>query len=414
MRSQGRTEQRALLALDGKEDMQGFYVQVSRSIERTDLYLTVGPEPLAVEEAHPHPQGERLEPEQLLSRVMTRDGSKTLAGDTPMGVDVRRLSTRQLRDQRDELAALWASCPPDRSRELARASERASELEAARQAAQLQHQAATAALAQLQGRRWHRRDAAAARDRLTLAEHALTTVTGQAEQAAERVGLLRRAGQERAGWLEQHADLPVLERANARELAWRQRVDERAVALTQPGCLVEALGPMPGAERPAEQRAWLATAVALDGFRRAYGLDDPPPAKHAGGERPRAGRDGVAAGAARAGRPTVEHAAAGDQPHVQDEARRGRPGWRHPSSERTSRSERATVAQGRAARVAELLGAEPGRRQAGRRRDWQQVQAALERLERARTRDLDRHHDRVTDRHHQPGREQRGHGRDER
>jgi ATP-dependent exoDNAse (exonuclease V) alpha subunit len=46
MRSQGRTEQRALLALDGKEDMQGFYVQVSRSIERTDLYLTAGPEPL--------------------------------------------------------------------------------------------------------------------------------------------------------------------------------------------------------------------------------------------------------------------------------------------------------------------------------------------------------------------------------
>jgi conjugative relaxase-like TrwC/TraI family protein len=91
MRSQGRTEQRALLALDGKEDMQGFYVQVSRSIERTDLYLTVGPEPLALEETHPHPRGERLEPEQLLGRVMTRDGGKTLAGDTPTAVDVRRL-----------------------------------------------------------------------------------------------------------------------------------------------------------------------------------------------------------------------------------------------------------------------------------------------------------------------------------
>jgi conjugative relaxase-like TrwC/TraI family protein len=414
MRSQGRTEQRALLALDGKEDMQGFYVQVSRSIERTDLYLTVGPEPLAVEEAHPHPQGERLEPEQLLSRVMTRDGSKTLAGDTPMGVDVRRLSTRQLRDQRDELAALWASCPPDRSRELARASERASELEAARQAAQLQHQAATAALAQLQGRRWHRRDAAAARDRLTLAEHALTTVTGQAEQAAERVGLLRRAGQERAGWLEQHADLPVLERANARELAWRQRVDERAVALTQPGCLVEALGPMPGAERPAEQRAWLATAVALDSYRRAYGLDHDRPAEHGGDERARAGRDGSAAAAGRAGWPTAERTVAGDQP----QARRGRAGWRHPTRERADRRpERSTVEQQRAARIAELLGAEPGRRQAGRRRDWQQVQAALERLERGQrecTRDPDRHHDRAGDRHHRPGREQRGHGREER
>jgi conjugative relaxase-like TrwC/TraI family protein len=126
MRSQGRTEQRALLALDGKEDMQGFYVQVTRSIERTDLYLTVGPEPLGAEEAHPHPRGERLEPEQLLGRVMTRDGGKTLAGDTPTVVDVRRLSTKQLRQRRDELAALRASCPPDRSRELQRARERAS------------------------------------------------------------------------------------------------------------------------------------------------------------------------------------------------------------------------------------------------------------------------------------------------
>jgi hypothetical protein len=112
MRSQGRTEQRALLALDGKEDMQGFYVQVSRSIERTDLYLTVGPEPLGVEEAHPHPQGERLEPEQLLGRVMTRDGTKTLAADLPRMLDVRRLSTRRLRAQRDEFVALRANCPP--------------------------------------------------------------------------------------------------------------------------------------------------------------------------------------------------------------------------------------------------------------------------------------------------------------
>jgi conjugative relaxase-like TrwC/TraI family protein len=46
MRSQGRTERRALLALDGAEDMQGGYVQLTRSKQRTDLYLTVGPEAL--------------------------------------------------------------------------------------------------------------------------------------------------------------------------------------------------------------------------------------------------------------------------------------------------------------------------------------------------------------------------------
>jgi hypothetical protein len=276
-------------------------------------------------------------------------------------------------------------------------------------------QAATGALAAAGGRLLHRRDQAAARDRLTLAEHALKTVAGQAEQATERLGLLRRAQQERAGWLEQHADLPVLEQINARELAWRQRVGERAVALQQPGWLVEALGPMPAAERPAEQRAWLATAVALDGYRRAYGLDDPPPAKHGGGERTRAGRDGSAATADPAGWPAAERAAADEQPQAAQDARRGRPGWRHPIRERPGRRpERSTVEQQRAARVAELLGAEPGRREAGRRRDWQQVQAALERLERERSRDPDHHHDRAADLHHRAGREHFAHGREER
>jgi conjugative relaxase-like TrwC/TraI family protein len=83
MRSQGRTERRALLALDGAEDMQGGYVQLSRSTDRTDLYLTVGPEPLGADEERPHPAREARAPEDLLERVLTRDGSKTLASDTP-------------------------------------------------------------------------------------------------------------------------------------------------------------------------------------------------------------------------------------------------------------------------------------------------------------------------------------------
>jgi hypothetical protein len=94
MRSQGRTEQRALLALDGKEDMQGSYVQLTRGKERTDMYLTVGPEPLG-DEGHGHPRGEPVEPEQLLGRVLTRDASKTLASDTPVVAEVRRDTWRR-------------------------------------------------------------------------------------------------------------------------------------------------------------------------------------------------------------------------------------------------------------------------------------------------------------------------------
>jgi conjugative relaxase-like TrwC/TraI family protein len=129
MRSQGRTERRALLALDGAEDMQGGYVQLTRSTDRTDMYMTVGPEPLGPDDERPHPTREARAPEELLARVLTRDGSKTLATDTPDLLDVRRLSTAKLRAERDRLAALRAQCPPDRSRELHLANRRAAEAE---------------------------------------------------------------------------------------------------------------------------------------------------------------------------------------------------------------------------------------------------------------------------------------------
>jgi len=193
MRSQGRTERRALLALDGSEDMQGGYVQLTRSTDRTDLYLTVGPEPLGPHEERPHPAREARTPEELLARVLSRDGTKTLATDTPDAPDVRRLSTRALRAERDRLAQMRAECPPDRSRELRLATVRVAEAEQARQQARTGHRAAAELVTALQGNWRHRRELAAARERLVLAGHALRTTTGQADQAAERLGLLRRA-----------------------------------------------------------------------------------------------------------------------------------------------------------------------------------------------------------------------------
>ena len=397
MRSQGRTEQRALLALDGAEDMQGFYVQLTRSKERTDLYLTVGPEPLD-DEAHPHPRGEPVEPERLLGRIMTRDGSKTLASDTQVLLDVRRLSTRQLREERDQLAALRLTCPPDRSRELRLARERAGDLERARQAATAEHQAATEALAQSRGSLWHRRQAAAAGERLTLAEHAARTTTRQAGQAAERTGRLRRAEQERAGWHERYADLPQRERVVTRELAWRGRVDARAMALDPPGWLVAELGPLPPAAQAEERAAWTAAAVELDTWRRAYGLDGERPAKHGVRERARPDRQASPAAILRGARPgperpTVDPRPVGDQRSNHREARRPAPRWRRPAPERARRPQ--PPGDGRAPAAAELLGAEPDRREPGRRRDWQQVRAALERLaaHRERTRDPEHHRD---------------------
>src|SRR6266545_824542 len=368
MRSQGRTERRALLALDGVEDMQGGYVQLTRSKERTDLYLTVGPEPLGPDEERPHPVREARAPEELLARVLTRDGSKTLATDTPDAPDVRRLSTRELRAERDQLAELRAQCPPDRSRELRLAAQRAAEAEKARQQARTDHQAATKEVAALAGTWRRRRGLVAARDRLALAEHALRTTTGQADQAAERLGILRRAQQRHLGWMEAHdAELRTQERAVAREAAWRRRVDQRALVLDPPGWLLAELGPVPGDSR--ERAAWRVAAAELDGYRRAYGLDHLPPAEHVGGRMARDGRQVAPATA-----PTAERAdGTGEQ-----RERRGRDQRTH---RRGDLGRRPTMAdQRRRADPGWLLGAEPRRDRPGRRRDWQTARAALEHL----------------------------------
>ena len=278
MRSQGRTERRALLALDGAEDMQGGYVQLTRSTQRTDLYLTVGPEPLGPDEEQPHPSREARAPEELLARVLSRDRGKTLATDTPDVVDVRRLSTRALRAERDRLAQLRADCPPDRSRELRLAAQRAGEAEQARQQARQDRQAAAEQLATL-------RVGCCAADPGRQGAAGAGRARAQDDDRAGGPGTPSGGGQRRAhlGWMEAHdVDLRVRERAVTREDAWRRRVDQHALALDPPGWLLAELGPVPSDSR--ERAVWRVAAAELDGYRRAYGLEDPGPAKHGGGK----------------------------------------------------------------------------------------------------------------------------------
>jgi hypothetical protein len=368
MRSQGRTERRALLALDGAEDMQGGYVQLTRSTDRTDLYLTVGPEPLGPDEERPHPARAVRAPEELLARVLTRDGSKTLATDTPDLLDVRWWSTAKLRAERDRLAQLRAECPPDRSRELRLATQRATEAEQARQQALKERQEAADEVAGLAGSWLRRRDRAAAGERLVLAEYAARTTTGQADQAAERLGIVRRAQQRHLGWMEAHdGELRVRERAVRREDGWRRRVDRRALVLDPPGWLVAELGPVPG--DPRERAVWRVAAAELNGYRRAYGLDHGSPAKHVRGRVARDGRQAA----------TATHVAERTGEARGQRERRGR-------GERTHRrgdlGRQPTVAADRRQRAeaGRLLGAEPRRDTPGRRRDWQVARAAVEHL----------------------------------
>jgi hypothetical protein len=279
MRSQGLTKQRALLSLDGCEDTQGLYVQLSRGKQRTDLFVVVGPEPLIPDEEAPHPHARRepLGPDDLLARIMARDGAKTLASDTAEALDPRRRSTRWLREERDRLQALRAKCPADRACELTLTTRRAAELEEARRQALADLETARAEASGARGRTARK----AAGDRLALAEHRAGTLTRQSDQAAERVGMLRRHQQQRAGWLEAHDAELRRERLVARELGWRRHVDERAMALDPPGWLVAELGPIP--ERPAEREAWLQAAAELDAYRRVHGLPEPAERTQRGG-----------------------------------------------------------------------------------------------------------------------------------
>jgi hypothetical protein len=249
---------------------------------------------------------------------------------------LRRLSTRQLRAERDRLDRERAGCPPDRAAAARRAAERAAADEQARRDAEATRDAARKRVAALTGLRGVTRPrlAAAARLELVDTERELAQATRAAASSAGRADALRRATQQRRAWLEAHdAPLQAQERAVARELAWRRRADAAALVAARPGWLEAALGPLP--DHQEGQAAWREAAVALDGYRRLWGLADTGPAQHAGGRTERA------AAAAAAGGP-----------------RRMRPG-------------------------AALLGPEP-RRDLGQRRDWKAARIALERLDRAK------------------------------
>jgi hypothetical protein len=111
-------------------------------------------------------------------------------------------------------------------------------------------------------------------------------------------------------------------------------------------------------------------AAELDGYRRAYGLDYPPPAKH---RRGREAWDGRAAAPATPA--TIEQAR-------ESRSQPARPSRAAGVDRRSNHQWRPTAAAGGRHQVdpERLLGAEPRRQAPGRRRDWQAAQAALERL----------------------------------
>jgi conjugative relaxase-like TrwC/TraI family protein len=263
-RAQGLTRWRALVRLTGAEDTNWLYVQLSRARHETTLYPVVGPEPQGPAELD-LPDREVGDGYVQLAQALSRAGDQTLAIDTPSSLDLRRLSTRELRAERDRLRRLLDQAPRDRARELERATARRAEAD------QALAQVTTSSDPQRQGRgmlRQRRRGEPPSADRA-----AALVARQQADRAHDAELALRRHQQRRAGWLEANAHLGPAYRQVVRELAWQRRARGLAAEHEPPAYLRQELGLVPESTRG--RRAWRQAAAAIEDYRRSHQVTDP-------------------------------------------------------------------------------------------------------------------------------------------
>jgi len=276
-RAQGLTRGRALVRLTGTEDVNWLYVQLSRARQDTRLYAVVGPEPQGTGELD-LPDRDQPDGYLQLAQALSRAGGQTLAIDTHSSPDFQRLTTAELRAERDRLRQKLDQAPRDRSRELTRAA-----------AHRQQAEEALAAHQQVGGRppggmlRWLRRPD----DQPAQLPGALAVATQQANRAHDRERELRQQQQRRDAWLEANAHLGPQYRQVVLAQAWQRRATGLAVEAHRPGYVLEALGPMPDSTRG--RRAWRQAAAEIEHYRRSYDITDPDlvlgPEPHDRGQR---------------------------------------------------------------------------------------------------------------------------------
>ncbi len=273
-KAQGLTRWRALVLLTGREAANWLYVQLSRAKQATTIYTQVGPEP-AASEVDDLPERELPDGYQQLAQAIGRHGSQQLALDTTARLDLRRLSTRELRAERDRLARLLAKAPTDQTRRLAHATRRRQDADRDLATAAARRQAAAVRVGEFGrlGGLGHRRELAAARQQHRLAETTEQLARRQADRAGTAELAARHAQQQRAGWLEAHPDVVQQWREVTRELAWQQRARQVAAEAQRPAWQERALGPLPGSVHG--RRVWRQTAAQLVAYRDRYGIRDP-------------------------------------------------------------------------------------------------------------------------------------------
>jgi conjugative relaxase-like TrwC/TraI family protein len=261
-RAQGLTRGRALVRLTGSEDVNWLYVQLSRARQDTHLYAVVGPEPQGTGELD-LPDREQPDAYLQLAQALSRAGGQTLAIDTPSSPNLQRLTTAELRAERDRLRQQLDQAPRDRSRELARATAHRQQAEEALAA----HQRSTGR--QPTGMlRWPRRGEQPAQ-----LPGGVAVASQQANRAHDRERELRQHQQRRDGWLEANAHLGPQYRQIVRALAWQRRATGLAVEADRPGYVLQELGAVPESTRG--RRAWRHAAAQIEDYRRTYQITDP-------------------------------------------------------------------------------------------------------------------------------------------
>jgi hypothetical protein len=282
-RSQGVTLERALVRVAGAEDNQRLYVAATRAARQTTSFDVIAPEPRPIELELDVPQAQLDSIHEDLIAVGRRDGAKQLAVDTAAPLALRQMSKRQLRAERDRVAALLRDAPrpqptapptpPISASSLSRGWPRpppGSRRPATGwpNSARAPGGSCTAASSPRPATTWPRPHRGAARP-----------PAGRPGGRPPTPG--RRAQQQHLTYKERHAGLLAADRARARELAWRNRADLRTLKLERPGWLRE-LGQPPASIKG--QRAWRQAATHILQYRERYSITDPD---HALGPEPR-------------------------------------------------------------------------------------------------------------------------------
>jgi conjugative relaxase-like TrwC/TraI family protein len=322
-RAQGLTRWRALVRLTGQEDSNWLYVQLSRARHQTTLYPVVGPEPHPAAELD-LPDREAGDGYDQLAQALSRGGDQRLAIDTPSSLDLRRLSTGELRAERDRLRRLLDQAPRDRARELARASVRRAEADQALEQLTANNERPRQGRGMLR-LRWRAGPPLADRPAALVARQ-------QADRTADAELALRQHQQRRAGWLEANAHLGPQYRQVVRALAWQRRATGVAIEADRPGYVLDALGTVPASTRG--RRAWRHAAAEIEQYRHTYGITDPvralgpepaDRAQRADRQRARTAIDRVQ-GKQRAADRTHDRQPASERHQPRPHEQRGRPG----------------------------------------------------------------------------------------